>query len=99
MAGNETADYQFAVRAGDWKLIRQVTAGKPSPPDLLFNLQDDPFEQDDLAARHPGQVKALAAELDRWKALHPAGEVQSSMTPHPGWIPPKDYSQAPDHDS
>ncbi|MEI7959221.1 MAG: sulfatase-like hydrolase/transferase, partial [Verrucomicrobiota bacterium] len=96
---NETPDYQYAVRVDDWKLVLQVFAGKPSPPDLLFGLAHDPFEKTDLAAQNPERVVSLGAELDLWKSFHPAAEIQSSMTPHPGWIPPKDYAQAPDYDS
>ena len=39
----------------------------PSPPPaLLFNIAEDPFEQNDLAAQHPQKVAAMEAELERW---------------------------------
>ncbi len=39
----------------------------PEPPaPLLFNIADDPFEQNDLAARHPQTVAAMEAALERW---------------------------------
>lgn len=91
---NETADYQFGLRHGPWKLIREINASKPSPPDLLFHIGDDPQEQKNLAASQPEVVKRLAAELDRWRALHPKTDIDSSMNPHPGWFPPRDYAEA-----
>ena len=39
----------------------------PEPPaPLLFNIADDPFEREDLAAREPQRVAALERELERW---------------------------------
>lgn len=91
---NETADYQFGLRHGPWKLVREVNASKPSPPDLLFNIDDDPHEKIDLSASEPGTVRRLGAEVERWRALHPKSDIDSSMTPHPGWFPPRDYAEA-----
>lgn len=88
---NETAEYNFALRRGEWKLVREVALTGVS--DYLFAIEKDPEEKNNLAARHPEIVESLGAEIDAWRALHPPGEVQSSMTPHPGWIPPRDYSQ------
>ncbi len=36
------------------------------PPPLLFNIADDPFEQNDLAAQQPQKVAAMEAALERW---------------------------------
>jgi hypothetical protein len=36
------------------------------PPPLLFNLDEDPYEQHDLAAEHPERVGAMQRALDRW---------------------------------
>ena len=45
----------FAVRSGPWKLIYTPARGGPSAADqwLLFNLDDDPGERQDLLARKP----------------------------------------------
>jgi arylsulfatase A-like enzyme len=91
---NETADFQFAFRRREWKLVRQVSNDKLAAPDMLFNLEQDPEEKTDLAAANPDFVKSLGAELDKWRALHPKAEINSSMTPHPGWIPPRDFAEA-----
>ena len=36
------------------------------PPPLLFNIADDPFEQNDLAAKQPQKAAAMEAALERW---------------------------------
>ena len=91
---NETPDYMFALRRREWKLVRQVSGDKLAAPEMLFNVEQDPGEKSDLAAAQPDLVKSLGQEMDKWRALHPKAEINSSMTPHPGWVPPKDYAQA-----
>ena len=49
---------QSAVRVGNWKLV--VT--KDSEPEL-FNLREDPYEKNDLAAKEPAKAKELTATL------------------------------------
>jgi len=45
----------------------EVSQSIPDPPPaLLFNIADDPFERNDLAARHPQKVAAMEAALERW---------------------------------
>ncbi|MCX7817854.1 MAG: sulfatase-like hydrolase/transferase [Kiritimatiellae bacterium] len=55
---------QFAVRRGDWKLVK---AGLNEPV-RLFNLKEDPGEAKDLAAAKPELVSELQALWDRWNA-------------------------------
>ncbi|MNW08522.1 hypothetical protein D3C71_2053130 [compost metagenome] len=46
------------MRQGDWKLILQkVKSGNPIPE--LYNLKQDPQEQNNLAASSPQKVEAL----------------------------------------
>jgi arylsulfatase A-like enzyme len=61
---------QQAVRAGDWKLVRQgmnpaAKNGKPRPEWKLFDLANDPAETTDVAASHPEIVARLAAIAER----------------------------------
>ncbi len=56
-----------AVRDGPWKLVIDRHDGTPGPP-MLFNLDDDLGEQEDLAAAHPDRVDRLLAALDAWRA-------------------------------
>jgi arylsulfatase len=57
-----------AVRAGDWKLV-----GKHDRPWELYDLSKDRVEANDLAARMPDRVRALAAKYEAWaKRCHVA---------------------------
>jgi arylsulfatase A-like enzyme len=53
---------QYAVRQGDWKLVKPHVDSAPK----LFNLAADVGERDDLAAREPARVKALQTLWDTW---------------------------------
>jgi len=55
---------QYAVRQGDWKLVKPHLDSVP----LLFNLINDPGEKTDLAASQPDRVKQLQALWDGWNA-------------------------------
>jgi len=56
-----------AIRQGDWKMIRPFRGriyGDPLEHDvLLFNLAEDPGEQNNLADRHPDRAAAFEARL------------------------------------
>jgi len=58
---NRPVRQQQAVRSGRWKLL--VDGGQY----LLFDLDDDPGERTDLAARHPDIVVALNDALANWQ--------------------------------
>jgi arylsulfatase A-like enzyme len=55
---------QYAVRQGDWKLV------KPSINDVpkLFQLAEDPGEHTDRASAEPDRVRQLQALWDAWNA-------------------------------
>jgi hypothetical protein len=64
-------------RDGDWKVIyhyfpTEVSGGSHYQ---LFNLKNDPFEQKDLAATEPGELKRLmqgmVAALEKQHAVYP----------------------------
>ncbi|HNX34888.1 MAG TPA: sulfatase-like hydrolase/transferase [Kiritimatiellia bacterium] len=55
---------QYAVRQGDWKLVKAHIDQAPR----LHNLAQDPGEQTDLAAQNPDKVKQLQALWDAWNA-------------------------------
>lgn len=73
-------DYFTVYRDGDWKVVYHyfpsaVSAGSHYQ---LFNLKNDPFEQANLAASHPAELKrmaqGLAASLEAHQAVYPAAE-------------------------
>jgi arylsulfatase A-like enzyme len=55
-----------AVRDGDWKLIR-IQGASP----LLFNLDADLSERNNVAAEHPDIVRDLLAKLAAWEKPFP----------------------------
>jgi arylsulfatase A-like enzyme len=70
-------DYFTVWRDGDWKVIyhyfpTEVSGGSHYQ---LFNLKNDPFEQKDLAATEPGELKRLmqgmVATLENQHAVYP----------------------------
>ncbi len=68
------------IRCGDWKLIKRYE-GKEFE---LFNLKQDPYEQNDLSERMPGKVAELDAKLRRWLASTNA----KLPRPNPGYRGP-----------
>lgn len=53
---------QWAVRSGDWKLLKATQDADP----MLFNLRDDVGEQNDLAAGEPERAKTLRGVYEEW---------------------------------
>src|SRR6185369_9487075 len=53
--------FRGAVRQGDWKLIWRTAL--PSSTDL-YNLAEDPYEANNLAATHPQKVAELQPRLE-----------------------------------
>ena len=53
-----------AVRAGDWKLIRQnIKNGNQTHE--LYNIAEDPHEDNNLANTYPDKVEELKVIMDR----------------------------------
>ncbi|HPA20325.1 MAG TPA: sulfatase-like hydrolase/transferase [Verrucomicrobiae bacterium] len=71
------SDYWTSYRDGAWKVIYHYFPSDVSGGShyQLFNLKDDPFEQDDLAASRPNELRrmmaGLAAALDSHGAVYP----------------------------
>jgi arylsulfatase A-like enzyme len=60
---------QFAVRKGDWKLVKYDAAaegGKGTSPVRLYHLAADIGEKTDLSAKEPAKVKELQTAWDEW---------------------------------
>lgn len=63
--------HNAAIREGNWKLVRPfVTRNLPkqnsNQPPLLFNLQNDPQEQHNLASEYPDRVNRMQGLLSVW---------------------------------
>ena len=50
---------QLAVRQGNWKAIKRNLVKNPKAELELYNLENDPGEQEDLAKAHPDIANAL----------------------------------------
>jgi arylsulfatase A-like enzyme len=89
---NETADYQFAVRTAEWKLVHTLNP-KQEVIEELFNLAADPGETKNLVREAPPMLASLREQIDQGRKLHPKVDIDSSMSPHPGWVAPADYAE------
>jgi len=70
--GDAVRRHLIAVRWKDWRLYRKYEKDQWQ----LFDLDSDPREEHDLAARHPDVVKQLAARHAAWaKTLAPLGTI------------------------
>lgn len=66
-----------AVRDGDFKLIRF-----PDRPAVLYNIEQDPYEQKDLASTQPERVQKLLKKLFAWE-----NELQAPLfLTHSKWV-------------
>ena len=69
------SDYFTCYRQGPWKVIYHYFPSKASGDShyQLFNLAQDPFEQQDLAAARPEELRrmmqSLAAQLEKHQAV------------------------------
>ncbi len=52
----------YAVRKGKYKLVYSGLKEKK----ILFDMENDPYEQDDLSAQMPEKTKELQSDYDKW---------------------------------
>ncbi len=92
--GNEKR-WNYAFYENEWKLVREVLPKDGSATSELYRVDEDPREQDNLAASYPGIVRDLAARVDRWRALYPKdGIYEPKKTAPPGRSAPKQWAEA-----
>jgi len=58
---------RLAVVDGRWKLIWNLAPPEGVPEHELYDYEDDPLDQRDLAGEHPEVVERLAGQLARWQ--------------------------------
>ncbi len=70
--GDAVRRHLIAVRWKDWRLYKKYQ----KDPWQLFNLESDPREEKNVAARHPQIVRQMAAQHAAWeKTLEPLREI------------------------
>ncbi len=80
------SNYFTCYRSGDWKVIYHYFPSKDSDDShyQLFNLADDPFESNNVAASKPDQLRlmmqGLIASMEQHSALYPVDE-KNGTTP------------------
>lgn len=83
------SDYFTVYRDGDWKIIYHYFPSEVSEGShyQMYNLAQDPFEQNNLATREPAQLRrlmqGLIAGLEKQKAVYPVedGKVMKPLLP------------------
>ncbi|HSB16885.1 MAG TPA: hypothetical protein VLE22_20705 [Bryobacteraceae bacterium] len=86
--------FHFAVRRGEWKLVRHEPRPSGGAVNQLYRLDEDPQETKDVAAAHPALVKELAASIEKWRKLYPAEGTRLENRPPAGWKAPSQWAEA-----
>jgi len=80
------SNYFTVLRRGDWKLIYHYLPEKNSPRQQLFNLQSDPYEQNDLANTQPQRCNDLKHQMKtkllEQNALFPVDQQSNELLPN-----------------
>lgn len=92
--GPHRSNYFTVWRDGDWKAIYHALPEVPTTGGhiqfdgghyQLFNLREDPYEQRNLAADKPGELKrmieGMRAALESGHAVYPVGEDGAPLMP------------------
>jgi len=89
-----------AIRRGDWKLFFGSAKGDPGIEQgpALFNLKEDPGEQNDVSAEHPDTVKdLLALAREQLKDIHtnyvPIGAWKENQWRVKDWKPQRKWGK------
>jgi len=88
---------QRAVRTERWKFVRTYNAGYwggVTPDRQLFDMEADPWEQEDVSEDHPDVVGELETEMLWWAERHRSENVDSLLRTArdgPAGLTGKDY--------
>jgi len=80
-----------------WKLVQNIKQGLLSADveNWLFDIREDPYERNNLAAAHPKIVADMARQIHEWRTMYPVSGTRNSLVPPPGWRAPKDWTSYP----
>ncbi|MFI3321006.1 MAG: sulfatase [Rikenellaceae bacterium] len=79
-------DYYTSYRSGNWKLIYRYNPEMPTNPQYeLYNLEIDPFENDNVATtemkKTAAMIKEMAEQLEKENALYPEDKNHRPIKP------------------
>lgn len=88
------------VRMGDWALVGNVAGPGRFGGYTLFNLAEDPFQQNDLSAENPEQLAEMIAAWDSYvennNVVPPVGLAFDPMGVNPNSPPDHENTQSED---
>jgi len=89
--------FNFTALGEEWKLVQWLEQDLTEIRirNELFNLGDDPYEYENLAAKHPERVEQMSEAIRQWRGLHPINGVRARIGAPPGWRAPIDWADYP----
>jgi arylsulfatase A-like enzyme len=84
---------RLALRRREWKLVREAPFLGGGGDTYLFNIEEDPTENNDLSAKNPKLVADLLGRVEDWRKLHPPEGTLDQPVP-PDWQVPKQWAEA-----
>lgn len=80
-----------------WKLVQEVKQGLLSATvtNYLFDIENDPYEHNNLASEHPKRVEKMAKAIHQWRMMYPVTGTRAELVPPPGWRAPLDWADYP----
>jgi arylsulfatase A-like enzyme len=80
-----------------WKLVQEVEQGLLSATvtNYLFDIENDPYEHNNLASEHPKRVEKMAKAIHQWRMMYPVTGTRAELVPPPGWRAPLDWADYP----
>ncbi len=82
-----------ALISGKWKIIRAGQNPKMElSHDVLFDLQSDPYEKDDLSGKYPALISKLLGETVKYDSIRPPKEIPPFGEGRKGFVPPEEWN-------
>lgn len=85
-----------AIFDGRWKLVQiiQERQTETRVRNFLFDIEDDPNEENDLSKRHGAVLSKMQRLMAEWRKTHPMGGTRGTLVAHPGWVAPQSWAEA-----
>lgn len=85
-----------AIFDGRWKLVQIIQERQTETlvENHLFDIENDPNEEDDLSGRHVAVLQRMQRLMSEWRRQHPLGGTRGTLVAHPGWVAPRDWAEA-----